>query len=365
MAKPQPPHELYAVIMAGGQGTRFWPRSRRARPKQLLNIVGETTMVEQTVARIRPLIPPERTVVVAGEAYRDTLRSCLPHVPAENFLFEPVGRNTAACVAWAALWVQQRAADAIMIVLPADHLIGDEAEFLRVLATAAVAAQPRDRLVTIGIRPTHPETGYGYIQVSEDRVRVENRDVFRVARFVEKPSRQKAEEFLADGRYLWNSGMFVWRADAILQEMRRCLPQLAKDLEAMRTAIGSSRLARVVAKVYPRLPSVSIDVGVMERAQDVWVVPGDFGWSDVGSWRALSALLPADAHGNVVVGEQRGLDTSGCYIYSPHKLVATIGITDLVVIETEDVLLICPKERDQDVRMLVELLAREGREDML
>lgn len=365
MAKPQHHHELYAVIMAGGQGTRFWPRSRRNRPKQLLNIVGEATMVEQTVARIRPLIPPGRTVVVAGEAYRDTLRSCLPHLPAENFLFEPVGRNTAACVAWAALWVQQRAADAIMIVLPADHLIGDEAEFLRVLDTAAMAAQPLNRLVTIGIRPTHPETGYGYIRLGEDRMQVEDRDVFRVACFVEKPSRQKAEEFLADGRYLWNSGMFVWRVDAILQEVRRCLPQLAKDLEAVGTAIASSSLPRVIADVYPRLQSVSIDVGVMERAQDVWVVPGDFGWSDVGSWRALSALLPADAQGNVVVGEQRGLDTSGCYIYSPNKLVATIGITDLVVIETEDVLLICPKERDQDVRKLVELLAREGREDML
>ncbi len=280
-------------------------------------------------------------------------------------MFEPVGRNTAACVAWAALWVQQRATDAIMIVLPADHLIGDEAEFLRVLDTAAVAAQPLNRLVTIGIRPTHPETGYGYIHLSEDQVLVENRDVFRAARFVEKPSRQKAEEFLADGRYLWNSGMFVWRVDAILQEVRRCLPRLAKDLEAVGTAIASSSLPRVIADVYPRLQSVSIDVGVMERARDVWVVPGDFGWSDVGSWRALSALLPADAQGNVVVGEQRGLDTSGCYIYSPNKLVATIGITDLVVIETEDVLLICPKERDQDVRKLVELLAREGREDML
>jgi mannose-1-phosphate guanylyltransferase len=357
--------ELYAVIMAGGQGTRFWPRSRRKRPKQLLNIVGETTMLEQTVARINPLIPFERILVVAGEAYRDILEASLPQLPADNFLYEPVGRNTAACVAWAALWVQQRAPEGIMAVLPADHLFRDPAEFLRILNTAAVVAQPLNRLVTIGIQPTHPETGYGYIQVTDEHLQADGRDVFRVERFVEKPSREKAEEFLTDGRYLWNSGMFIWRSDAILREIRRYLPQLARGLEPMAAAMASSRLTAVVTEVYPSLPSVSIDVGVMERAEDVWVIPGNFGWSDVGSWRALSELLPVDGQGNVVVGEQRGMETSGCFIYSPKKLVATIGIRDLVVIETDDVLLICPKERDQEVRKLVELLEREGREDLL
>jgi mannose-1-phosphate guanylyltransferase len=356
---------LYAVIMAGGQGTRFWPRSRRKRPKQLLNIVGDTTMLEQTVARISPLIPCERIVVVAGEPYRDLLQAYLPQLPPDNFLFEPVGRNTAACVAWAALWVQQRAPGATMAVLPADHLMRDAAEFLHILSTAALAAQPLNRLLTIGIRATHPETGYGYIELSDERAQIDSREVFRVARFVEKPSRLKAEEFLAAGRYLWNSGMFIWRADSILHEIRRYLPQLAQGLEPVAEAITSGRLASVVSEVYPGLPSISIDVGVMERAQDVWVVPGDFGWSDVGSWRALSELLPADGQDNVVVGEQRGLETSGCFIYSPKKLVATIGIRDLVVIETDDVLLICPKERDQEVRKLVELLEREGREDLL
>jgi mannose-1-phosphate guanylyltransferase len=351
--------------MAGGQGTRFWPRSRRKRPKQLLNIAGEMTMIEQTVARIRPLIAVERIVVVAGDAYRDLIRDCLPQLPDENFLFEPVGRNTAACVAWATLWVRQRASDAMMAVLPADHLIRDEAEFLRVLNAATVAAQPLNRLVTIGIQPTHPEPGYGYIRVSEDRLQVDGRDVFRVAQFVEKPSRQKAEQFLAEGTYLWNSGMFVWRADSIWLEVGRHLPQLAKQLEPVADIMRADTSAGVLNDVYPRLPSVSIDVGVMERAQDVWVVPADIGWSDVGSWRALGELLAPDAHGNVVIGKQRGIDTSGCFIHSPSKLVATIGLTDLVVIETDDVLLICPKERDQDVRKLVELLEREGRQDLL
>ena len=358
-------HELYAVIMAGGQGTRFWPRSRRLRPKQLLNIVGETTMLEQTVARIHPLIPAERTLVVAGDAYRDLIRDCLPQLPDENFLFEPVGRNTAACVAWAALWVRRRAPEATMAVLPADHLIRDEAEFLRVLNVATVVAQPLNRLVTIGIQPTHPETGYGYIQVSEDQLQVDSHDVFRVAQFVEKPSRQKAEQFLAEGTYVWNSGMFVWRADSIWSEICRHLPQLAKDLERVAEISCADTLAEVLKDVYPRLPSVSIDVGVMERAPDVWVVPADIGWSDVGSWRALGELLAADAQGNVVIGEQRGIDTSGCFIHSPSKLVATIGLNNLVVIETDDVLLICPKERDQDVRKLVELLEHEGRQDLL
>jgi mannose-1-phosphate guanylyltransferase len=358
-------HELYAVIMAGGQGTRFWPRSRRKMPKQLLNIIGEATMLEQTVARISALIPAERTLVVAGEAYRDPIRASLPQLPAENFLFEPVGRNTAACVAWAALWVRQRTSDAVMAVLPADHLIRHVAEFLRVLEVAAVVAQPLNRLVTIGIQPTHPETGYGYIRASEDRLQVDGRAVFRVAQFVEKPSRHTAEQFLAEGTYVWNSGMFVWRADSIWQEISRHLPQLTHDLEPVAERMSADTMENVLNDVYPRLPSVSIDVGVMERAQDVWVVPADIGWSDVGSWRALGELLDADAHGNVVIGEQRGIDTAGCFIHSPSKLVATIGLNDLVVIETNDVLLICPKERDQDVRKLVELLEREGRHDLL
>jgi len=351
--------------MAGGQGTRFWPRSRRKMPKQLLNIVGETTMLEQTVARISPLIPAERTLVVAGDAYRDPIRACLPQLPEKNFLFEPVGRNTAACVAWAALWVCQRASDAVMAVLPADHLIRHEAEFLRVLKVAAVVAQPLNRLVTIGIQPTHPETGYGYIRASEDRLQVDGRAAFRVAQFVEKPSRHKAEQFLAEGTYVWNSGMFVWRADSIWGEICRHLPQLAHALEPVAEITSADTLGDVLNDVYPRLPSVSIDVGVMERAQDIWVVPADIGWSDVGSWRALGELLDADAQGNVVIGEQRGIDTAGCFIHSPSKLVATIGLSNLVVIETDDVLLICPKERDQDVRQLVELLEREGRHDLL
>ncbi len=365
MASPQEDQTLYAVIMAGGQGTRFWPRSRRSRPKQLVNIIGHTTMVEQTVARISPLIPPERIVVVAGQAYRDLLGTCLSQLPPENLLFEPVGRNTAACVAWAALWVQQRAPRAVMAVLPADHNIRDEADFLRVLQTAAAVAGTFGRLVTIGIRPTHPDTGYGYIQLDSERLPVGGHDVFKVARFIEKPPREKAEQFLADGHYLWNSGMFIWRVDSILGELRRHLPDLTAGLEAAKDALASRMWAQAVSDVYPRLPSISIDVGVMERAQDVWVVPGHFGWSDVGSWRALSELLPQDAHGNVVVGEHRGLDTSGCFIYSPKKLVATIGITDLVVVETDDALLICPKGRDQEVRKLVESLEREGRDELL
>jgi mannose-1-phosphate guanylyltransferase len=361
------PHhpELYVVIMAGGQGTRFWPRSRRQRPKQLLNIVGETTMLEQTVARLSSLVAAERIVVVAGRAYRDLIRDGLPQLPDENFLFEPIGRNTAACVAWAALWVQQRAPDAVMAVLPADHLIRNEPEFLRVLTVAAQAAQPFNRLVTLGIQPTHPETGYGYIRVGEDGHQIDGRDVFRVAQFVEKPSRQKAEQFLAEGKYFWNSGMFIWRADSIWHEISRYLPQLTQELEAVGRAVTADELTTVLDTVYPRLPSVSIDVGVMERARDVWVVPADIGWSDVGSWRALSEFLTPDAQGNVVIGNQRGIDTSGCFIYTPNKLVATIGITDLVVIETDDVVLICPKDRDQDVRKLVELLEREGRQDLL
>jgi len=266
-------HELYAVIMAGGQGTRFWPRSRRKLPKQLLNIVGERTMLEETVARISPLIPAERTLVVAGEAYGQLIRDCLPQLPEENFLFEPVGRNTAACVAWAALWVRQRAPEGVMAVLPADHLIRDESEFLQVLHTATMVAQPLNRLVTIGIQPTHPETGYGYIRVSQDRFQVEGRHVFRVAQFVEKPSRPNAEQFLAEGTYVWNSGMFVWRADSIWFEVCRHLPQLAQDLEPVAAMTHADTLTDVLKDIYPRLPAVSIDVGVMERAQDVWWFP--------------------------------------------------------------------------------------------
>jgi mannose-1-phosphate guanylyltransferase len=244
-------------------------------------------------------------------------------------------------------------------------LIRDQAEFLRVLGAATGAARPLNRLVTIGIQPTHPETGYGYIRVSQDRLQIDGREVFRVAQFVEKPLRQQAEQFLAEGTYLWNSGMFIWRADSIWQVVCAHLPQLATELEPVAEAMRAGTLADVLSDVYARLPAVSIDVGVMERARDVWVVPANIGWSDVGSWRALGEFLAADAQGNVVIGEHRGIDTSGCLIYSPSKLVATIGVTNLVVIETEDVLLICPKERDQDVRKVVERLDSEGRQDLL
>jgi mannose-1-phosphate guanylyltransferase len=356
---------MFAVIMAGGKGSRFWPRSREKMPKHLLDIQGERTIIRETVDRIRPLVPPERTLIVTGRSQAAELIRRLPEIPAENILIEPVGRNTALCIGLAALHIQKRVPDAVMLVLPSDHRIGDENAFRRALAAAGRAASGGDALVTIGIRPTGPETGYGYIEQGNLFTTGEGEKIYRVRSIREKPPLEQAKDFLRQGRFLWNSGMFVWKASTILEAIRCYLPELHTGLVQIREALGTEREEEIVGEVYSTQKAVSIDYGVMEKAEDVLVIPGDFGWSDLGSWDALWEVSGKDENGNAVRGSFIGIDAGNSLVHSPGKLVALVGVRDLLVVETDDALLICRRGRSQDVRKVVETLEKNDKKEYL
>ncbi len=351
---------MFAVIMAGGKGTRFWPRSREKMPKHLLDIQSEKSLVRETVDRIRPLVPPERTLVVTGRSHALELMRLLPEIPAENILIEPVGRNTAPCIGLAALHVQMRAGDAVMLVLPSDHRIADEAHFLHVLETAAKSAESPGTLVTIGITPTSPATGYGYLEQGDCVATEGNLGISQVKTIREKPDLDTARDFLARGGFVWNSGMFVWKASTILAEIARHLPEINHGLLQIGEALGTDNEEDVIETIYPLLPSVSIDYGVMEKAENVLVIPADFGWSDLGSWDALWEESPKDENGNVIRGRFIGVDSGDSLVYSPDKLVAIVGVQDIFVVETKDALLICRRDRSQDVRKVVEEIEKKG-----
>jgi mannose-1-phosphate guanylyltransferase len=351
---------MFAVIMAGGKGARFWPRSRERMPKHLLDILGERTIIRETVDRIKPLVPAERTLIVTGRSHAAELIRQLPEIPPENILIEPVGRNTAPCIGFAALHILKRVPDAVMLVLSSDHRIGDEAAFLRIMQAAAEAALQGDPLVTIGIRPTGPETGYGYIEQGELVSKNGPDEIYRVRSIREKPPLEQAERFLAQGGFSWNSGMFVWKASTIIKAIGLHLPDLQRGLLKIRETLGTDREEEVVGAIYSGLQSVSIDYGVMEKAKDVLVIPGAFDWSDLGSWDALWEVSKKDENGNAVRGEFIGIDAANSLVHSSGKLVALVGVKDLLVVETKDALLICRRGRSQDVKKIVESLEKSG-----
>jgi mannose-1-phosphate guanylyltransferase len=356
---------MFAVIMAGGKGTRFWPRSRERMPKHLLDILGERTILRETVDRIRPIVPAERTLVVTGRSHAAEVIRQLPEIPPANILIEPVGRNTAPCIGLAALHVLNRVRDEVMLVLPSDHRIGDDAAFRRILLAAAGEAINGAPLVTVGIRPTGPETGYGYIEQGDPAASFGNDQLFRVRSIREKPPREEAERYVTQGGFSWNSGMFVWKASTILAAIERFLPDLHQGLMRIREAIGTDREEEVVTEIYAGLRPISIDYGVMEKAEEILVIPGSFGWSDLGSWDALWEVSEKDVAGNAVRGEFIGIDAADSLVHSPGKLVALVGVRDLLVVETEDALLICRRGRSQDVRQVVEEIERRGRKEYL
>jgi len=349
---------MYAVIMAGGRGTRFWPRSREAKPKHLLDIVSNRTIIQETVDRIKPLIPPENILIVTGKKHARELIRQLPEIPAKNIIIEPMGKNTAACIGLAALHIQKRVADAVMVVLPSDHAIGNPREYLVVINAAAEVAGKEVGLVTIGIKPAGPETGFGYLEAGDSLKRVSGKEIFRVKSIREKPDLAKARKFVQSGKFYWNSGMFIWKASAILKEIERYLPDLHTGLMKIKDVLGTSKEVSTVPRVYQGLASISIDYGVMEKADNVLMIPGDFGWSDVGSWDALWEISAKDNQGNAVQGGGSAIftDTEGALVYSPKKLVALVGVKDLIIVETKDALLICKKGRSQDVKKVVDTL---------
>ena len=356
---------LYVVIMAGGKGTRFWPRSREKCPKQFLNIVGQKSMLQQTVDRVRPVIDFDKILVVTSQEQSLLVQEQLPDLPASNILVEPMGKNTAPCLGLAAVYISRMEPKSLMCALPADHLIEEEEEFRKILGIAQQFLEGHDYLVTLGIQPTRPETGYGYIQAGEELLSLADKKIFRAARFIEKPEVSVAERLFSSGQYLWNSGMFIWRTNTLLHEIQRHLPNLYQGLEAIGLALGAPKEADVIREVYAELEAVSIDKGVMEKTSRVAVIPGQFGWSDVGSWNSLYDLLPTDASSNIIMGKHQGIESQGCLIFSPDKLVATIGLQNIIIINTEDALLICPKEQGQKIKDLVEKLKQKGLDQYL
>lgn len=354
---------VWAVIMAGGRGTRFWPLSRNSRPKQFLPIVGDESMLRQTFDRCVQLLGgPERVVVVTSRDYGQLTREQLPDLEPVNLLIEPQARNTAPCLAWAAAELESRDPDAVQMVFPADHVIEDLAG-LESAAGAACTAAARGRLVTFGIQPRYPETGYGYVEVDRDTVLHEQGEVtvHPVRAFREKPDADTARRFVAAGNFFWNSGMFVWRASSLLEAFERHLPQAVEGARAMLAAGDDA--ARETA--YASMPATSIDYGIMEKADNVACVRATFDWSDVGSWEALHELLEGDDDGNVIRGDAFTLDAKDNLVHAPDDEVALLGVERLAVVRSGRTLLVAALDRSQDIKMLRKKLAELGRDDLL
>lgn len=354
--------KVYAVIMAGGAGTRFWPASRAHRPKQLLPLGPDPNepLLAATVRRLSPLIEPNHVFIATGAHLLDATADAVPLVPRQQLLAEPVPRNTAPCIGWATAVIARSDPDALIAVLPSDQTITDEGAF-RATVERALAGARAGYLTTIGIVPTRPETGYGYIEASTDRVAD---DVVVAKRFVEKPDRARAEQYLASGQFLWNAGMFFFRAKDMLSVIAENLPPLADGLRKLDAAALRGAEAEELARLFPGFPAISIDHGVMERAPRVAVVRGDFGWNDVGSWESAWELSRRDEHGNAAPESAILVDAKGNLIRtmsSRHgKVIALVGVSDLVVVDTDDALLVMPRERAQDVRAVVDALKGRG-----
>jgi mannose-1-phosphate guanylyltransferase len=354
---------FYAVIMAGGSGTRLWPLSRRNYPKQALRLVGEKTMFQYAVERIGSVFPPERIMVVTLAKHAPILMEQAPELPAENFILEPEGRGTAPAIGLAAIHLLDQDMDARMVVLTADHFITETKRFCEVLTAAEKVAD--GRLVTLGIHPASPSTGFGYIHQGGLAGQENGFPFYSVERFTEKPDSATALKMLASGEYSWNSGMFVWEAKRILKEFQQQMPDFYAQLMEVNAALGTPGYQPVMERVWPQVRKETIDYGILEGAGNVVVIPVDIGWTDIGSWGSLLDLLPADADMNVFIGTHIEIDTKNTLIFGDKRLVAVMGVKDLVIVDTEDIVMICSREREQDVKALVELLKQTHREDLI
>lgn len=361
------PKMLHAIIMAGGSGTRFWPKSRRHRPKQLLTLTGERSLIQQTFDRIGPLASADCVRIVTGADQVAAIAAQLPEIPSGNLIAEPAPRDTAACVALAAMCVAHDDPDGVMVVMPADHVIRPESAFVRTIEAALkVIEKEPEALVTFGIRPTRPETGYGYIEHAEELDRHGEVPVYRVAQFREKPDRPTAEQFLATGRFSWNSGIFVWKASTILAELARHRPSLFEAMKPIRDALGTPGYDEVLKSVFPTLEKVPIDKAVMEKSAHVRMLEVLFDWNDVGDWRALADLEAGDDNGNVVQGAVKIADCADSIIVNEDgKLIAALGLEGVVVVVSGSVTLVAKKDKLDSLKALVESLGASGHGEVL
>ena len=349
-------HDVYAVIMAGGSGERFWPLSTPECPKQFLRLVDGKSLLRKTVDRVGSLIPIDRQIVVTGEQHASLVRRDLPDLPEANLICEPVGRNTAACVGLASLFIERRDPDAVLVILPADHHIPHATAFLGSMEIAIQTARARKGTVTIGVKPDRAETGYGYMQIGPEI----DRGVHAVLEFREKPDEETAKRYLEAGNFFWNAGIFVVQNGTIQQLIRTHLPGHWSKLEQIRSVVETAEYGKVLAEIYPTFQKISMDYGVLEKADNTYMVYGRFQWDDLGSWTALDRVFARDEEDNVVIGRHVGFNTSNCIIYGEEgKVVATIGLRDVIVAETKHGLLICPKSRAQDIRELLKKIESE------
>lgn len=352
--------------MAGGVGERFWPLSRRRRPKQLLDLTGRGSMIRLTVERLSGLSGPDETFVITNVDQRDAIIEEIgPLVASENVIAEPQGRNTAPCIGLAALLMRGLHGDQPMLVLPADHIVEPVDEFQRHVRAGAQYVASNDVLLTFGIRPTRPETGYGYVRATEVVFEQDGITIREAREFLEKPSASSARTFVEDGDYFWNSGMFMWTTSTILREIGLHLPELSRVLTQIDASMGTRSLDEVLHSLYAQAPSISIDYGVMEKAQKVVVLEADFSWNDVGSWEFLRDIHPADKAGNVALGDHVFIDAAGNTVVSPDRLVALVGIDDVVVVDGGDTILVCRRDRVQEVKEIVRTLRDRERDDLI
>lgn len=343
-----------ALIMAGGRGERFWPKSRKRMPKQFLSLTDDgKTMIQLTVERILPLVALEDVYIVTNRDYLPLVQEQLPDLPQQNILCEPVGRNTAPCIGLGAMHISQKYDDAVMFVLPSDHLIKYNTIFLNTLTDAAEIAEQGDNLVTLGITPDYPETGYGYIKFNPEETLAR---AFAVDHFVEKPDMETAKTYLATEQYLWNSGMFIWKVSTILKNLEQYLPETYAGLLKIKNAIGTEEERSVLEREFEAFRSESIDYGIMEKAQHIYTLAGSFGWDDVGSWLAVERIRQSNEFGNVITGNAITVDTKNTVIEGGKKLIATVGVENLIVVDTEDALLICEKDSAGNIKKVLENL---------
>ncbi len=341
--------DLFAVIMAGGRGERFWPLSMDKLPKPFIPLLGENSLIQDTVDRIQPLVAPDRIFISIGAAHLEIAREQLPQVPADNFIVEPVGRDTSACLGFSALHIEKRDPGGLMLALPADHFIRDAEAYRNTLQTGLNSLENATGVV-FGILPDRPETGYGYILAEKP---IPAADAWPVVRFIEKPDAPKAAQYLAAGNYFWNSGMFLWRNRTLLELIKKHMPELDAGLCKLRPLVGFKESESKIAEIFPELPRISIDFGIMEKTSGLRLVPARFGWDDIGTWAALERALPADSEGNIRRGSLAMLETTNCILYARNATIATYGVTDLIVVEAYGKVLVCHKNRASDLKKLV------------
>ncbi|MBT3382902.1 MAG: mannose-1-phosphate guanylyltransferase [Prolixibacteraceae bacterium] len=356
---------LYTLIMAGGSGTRFWPRSKVAKPKQYLNIFGDDSLLQSTIKRFSTFTDTENIYIVSGKSQAKVLEEQTSMLPKNNLIYEPVGKNTLPCIGLAAMFAEKENPDGVMVVSPSDHLIKNDELFKETVLAAAKIADEKDGIVTIGITPTFPATGYGYVQTAENITGSEKIKQFKVERFVEKPKEAKANEYLKEGGFYWNSGLFVFKVSVFLNSVKEFAPDLYSDLRKIQADFGNASFEQTLDTIYRAVESNSVDYGIMEHAKNIYLVEGNFDWNDLGGWESVYLADKKDGNGNAGSGESIFLDTKNSYVYSEKGLVAVVGMDDVIVVQDGDTTLVCKRENAEDIKKIVDQLKSENKNQYL